>query len=219
MVGAINKLDLLAHPIVTVRTFGWGVLWRALFARRGSTFLTLLADAGMLNPVADEVADFVARCVELELQASRIYRALAKRFADESAAGAFFAELARQEELHAELLEVCRAAAARQRWDDEHVPPWKSVVPQLESRMRAAEISVDGTASQHDALQLMIEIESSEINDIFHSVVSAADSDFVRRVRIFREAEARHLDFIRQGISQLAPDLTLQCEALAARYA
>lgn len=219
MVGAINKRDLLAHPIVTIRNFGWRTFWRALIARPGTPFLTVLADAGVLHSVADEVTEFVARCVELELQVSRIYTVLAKRFADEPAAAAFFAELAQQEESHAELLELCRAAAAQHHWDSAPVEPWKHVVPQLERRMREIEISVDGTTSLLEALELVIAIESSEINDLFNCVVSATDSDFVRRVRVFREAEARHLDFICEGISRLTPDLASQCRALRARCA
>ncbi|MCU0959169.1 MAG: hypothetical protein MUF48_03615 [Pirellulaceae bacterium] len=214
MVGAINKRDILAHPIVTIRCFGWRVFLRALFARRDTTFLAVLAESEVLQPAADEVADFVARCVELELQASRIYTVLAKRFTGEPAVQDFFADLARQEESHAQLLELCRAAAARQRWDDGPVRPWQAVVPQLERRMREAAISVDDITSLRTALQLVIDIESSEINDVFSSVVSAADSDFVRGLRVFRETEQRHLDFICRGIARLDPELTRQSEIL-----
>lgn len=219
MVGAINKRDILAHPIITIRCFGWRVFVRALFARRETTFLTVLAEAEVLQPAADEVADFVARCVELELQASRIYTVLAKRFTGDTEVCEYFIQLARQEESHAELLELCRVAAARQRWNDEPVQPWRSVVPQLERRMREAEISVDDISSLRSALQLVIDIESSEINDVFSSVVSAAESDFVRGLRVFRETETRHLDFICRGISRLDPALTRHSDVLRKRCA
>ena len=81
MVGAIDKRDILAHPFVTIRCFGWRVFLRAIFAGRDKTFLSVLADAEVLKPAAENVVEFVARCVELELKASRIYAALARHFA------------------------------------------------------------------------------------------------------------------------------------------
>ncbi len=76
MVGAINKRDILSHPWVTIRCFGWRVFWRAIFARGDRTFLSLLTDSEVLKPAGEGVPEFVARCVELELKASRVYAAL-----------------------------------------------------------------------------------------------------------------------------------------------
>ena len=33
MVGAITERDILAHPLVTISCFGWGVFWRAFVCR------------------------------------------------------------------------------------------------------------------------------------------------------------------------------------------
>jgi rubrerythrin len=207
MVGAIDKRDILAHPIVTIRCFGWRVFVKALLAGRSKTFLSVLAEAEVLQPAAENVVEFIARCVELELKASRIYTALARRFADDQAVHGFFESLAAQEDSHAELLELCRAAAAQQRWDETQVAPWRDVVPRLERHMVECEGSVDGVHTLPEALRLVIDIESSEINDVFSSVVAAADSEFVRRLSVFGETERRHLDFICRAISRLAPEL------------
>ena len=207
MVGAITKRDILAHPLVTIRCFGWRVFWRALFAGRERTFLSVLSEAEVLQPAAENVVEFIARCVELELKASRIYTAFARRWADSQAAHDFFATLASQENGHAELLELCRTAAAQQRWNEGQAAPWRQVVPRLEQHMADAEAASDDAHSVHAALQLVIDIESSEINDVFHSVVAATDSEFVRRLAVFHDAEQRHLDFASRSIAQLDPEL------------
>ncbi len=41
MLGAIRKRDILAHPFVTVESFGWHVFFRVLVAGRNQTFLAL----------------------------------------------------------------------------------------------------------------------------------------------------------------------------------
>jgi hypothetical protein len=207
MVGAIDKRDILAHPLVTIRCFGWRVFLRAIFAGPNQTFLSVLAEAEVLKPAADNVVEFVARCVELELRAGRVYAALSRRFAATRSVQQFFAVLASQEECHAELLELCRAAAAQRRWNENQVAPWRDVVPRLERRMAVAEASVGDIQTLRPALQLVVDIESSEINEVFRSIVAASESEFVRRLTVFGESEKRHLAFIRRGIAELDPEV------------
>ena len=219
MVGAINKRDILAHPLVTIHCFGWRVFFRAVCAGRQRTFLSVLSDMEVLKPAAENVVEFVARCVELELKASRVYTALARRCGHAAAAREFFVALAAQEDGHAELLELCRAAAAQRRWDEQQAAPWRKVVPRLEQRMAEAEAALDDVHTVRRGLQLVITIETSEINDVFRAVVAAADSEFVRRLRVFGETEKRHLDFVCHGIAQLDPDLVRSNHVLMQRCA
>ncbi len=76
MVGAIIKRDILAHPVVTIRCFGWSVFIRALLAGPRTTFLSLLTETHVLQPADERVEQFVGRCVELELKACRVYETL-----------------------------------------------------------------------------------------------------------------------------------------------
>jgi hypothetical protein len=217
MVGAITKRDILAHPLVTIRCFGWRVFFRALLAGRQRTFLSVLAETEALQPAAESVADLVARCVELELKASRIYTALARRWVSQRPAHDFLLALADQEDLHAELLELCRVAAAQQRWDEQQVAPWRQVVPRIEEFMGDAESAVDDGDTLRAGLQLVLDIESSEINDVFGGVIAAADSDFVRRLSVFGEARKWHLDFVARTIARLDPGLAAASGALVTR--
>ena len=49
MIGAICTNDILFHPFVTIRAFGWRVFFRAVFEGQGDTFLSLLQREGVLK--------------------------------------------------------------------------------------------------------------------------------------------------------------------------
>ncbi|UCF21025.1 MAG: hypothetical protein JSU87_06450 [Gemmatimonadota bacterium] len=214
MVGVIRKRDILAHPFVTADCFGWPVLFKALTARRNKTFLSLLTEAGALRPPTIEVPELLGRCIELELRAKRIYEALAERWSDQVAVRRFFETLAGQENDHAELLGLCRAAAGRQGWTEEYFAPWREAVPRLEGQMSDAEASLEGLDRLIDALSLTIQIEISEMNQVFDSVVSATGSRFVKRLRAFHAAGEEHITYIANQIPKFEPALAGECREL-----
>jgi rubrerythrin len=214
MVGVIRKRDILAHPIVTVRSFGWPVLFRALLARRNQTFLSLLVQAHALRPPTIQVPELLDRCIDLELSARRIYEKLAGVFSDREAVRRFFETLAEQELGHAELLGLCREAAGRQGWLEEQFAPWRNAVPRLTQQMASEEACLRDLDSLTDALRLVIRVEGSEINQVFDSVVAATDSDFVRTLRAFHTAETEHLAYIADQIPELEPRLASECREL-----
>ena len=214
MLGAIRKRDILAHPVVTIDSFGWHVFLRVLIAGRNQTFLALLAETGAMQAPTASVPELVDRCVELESQARQIYERLAARFADWESAAEFFRKIAGQEQSHAELLKLCQTAASGGRWEEEQFAPCRSAIPRLEREMDAAVDSVDSIADLSEALQLVVRIESSELNRVFKGVVDATDSKFVRRLRAFQTAGSRHIDYIQQEITRLDPDLADACATM-----
>jgi rubrerythrin len=215
MVGVINTWDILAHPIVTIRSFGWSVFFRAVFTGRDKTFLSLLSD--VIAP-ASRFSPLLRRCIELELRAKRIYDALANAFADQGEVSRFFASLAQQEQDHADLLELCRTAAIRGDWKVFLFNPWQDYLPRLEKQMEETEASVSKIESVDAALQLVFQIESSEVNYVFHAAVAATDSKFVKRLKPFQREIEDHLSFIVERIPQLAPYLMLACKELEAKF-
>ena len=80
--------------------------------------------------------------------------------------------------------------------------------------MDAAAESLDATQDLSSALRLVVQIESSELNRVFKGVVDATDSKFVRSLRAFQTAGARHIDYIRCEISRLDPSLAKACESM-----
>lgn len=218
MVGAICRRDILAHPFVTIRCFGWRVFLKALTASHSQTFLSLLADIKGLQPPMVKVPELVGRCVTLELQAKRIYEWLAGRFLGHKPVSDFFDTLARQEESHAQLLELCRAIASRTIWKEECFAPWRDSIPHLEKQLESIESSLELIDSVADALRLVIQIEGSEVNQTFESVVAASSSAFVRKVLAFQTAAENHISYICDEIPKLEPDLAEECQELRDRF-
>lgn len=218
MFGAIRRRDLIAHPLVTVHCFGWPLFMKALIAGQRTTFLSLLAESQVLRAPCVEIPELLGRCVDLETRARRVYQLLADRFGDRAAVRQFFTTLARQEQDHSELLELCRQLASREGWLEEHFAPWRDAVPQLEGQMDDLEDSLEDLDRLTDALRLVIRLEGSEVNHVFRGAVSATDSEFVRTLQAFRTAETKHIAYACDEIPKLEPDLADECRGLRAAY-
>lgn len=162
--------------------------------------------------------ELVERCIKLELSAKKIYQRLAEQFAGCESVGNFFGTLARQEESHAQLLELCRAIANRTLWIGERFTTYRDCIPRLERQMESFESSMGAIEHSADALRLVIEIESSEVNQVFGSVVAASGSDFVRNLLVFQTAAEDHVGYICEKIPELEPDLTEECRELSDRF-
>jgi hypothetical protein len=218
MVGVITSWDVLSHPLSTVRCFGWGVFFKAVAPWQSRTFLSLLQDSGFLGAAPPTAPAILERCIALELRAKQIYNALAKALNDQGLVGPFFAGLAVQEQYHADLLEVCRAAALRMGWKANLFNPWRDYLPRLEQQMDAAEAAVYQVGSVEDALRLVIQIESSEVNEVFNAALAATDAAFVKRLKPFREAMEAHMSYIAERLPELSPPLMKPCRELRAKY-
>jgi hypothetical protein len=218
MVGIITQWDILSHPVVTIRQFGWRVFFKAIFPWYDGSFLSLLRETRPFAAAASNVPDIVRRCIGLELRAKRIYAALAQVFDDQGLVGPFFSVLADEEQDHADLLELCRLAAVRRGWKVKLFNPWQDYLPRLEEQMEAAEAAVYSIDSLDAALQLVIRIEASEINEVFPAVVAAADAAFVKRLKPFRRAMEVHMNYIVERLPELSPKLMMAVRELRAKF-
>jgi hypothetical protein len=218
MVGAITARDILAHPVITIRCFGWGVFFRALFAGQRQTFLSLLPKADARAAPASRWSALVDRCVNLELRARRVYAAFARAFADQPAASRFFDALARQEEEHAHLLALCGAATDQSGWVASYSNPWEQYVPCLEQHLEKVETALREVGSLDEALQLVVQIESAEINRVFEGLLAASNSAFVKRLKAFRRAVDTHISFIARRLPEMAPQLASDAAQLRSLF-
>ena len=214
MVGAIRNWDILTHPIGTIRCFGWRIFLKAAFSWHAKTFLSLLQEDGFFEAAGSTVPDVFKRCISMELQAKRVYAALPGCFLKPNQQDSSLKFWLEQEQDHAELLEICRAAASRGGWRAEHLSSWQGLLPRLEQQMQVIEDSVTSIGSSEDALRLVIRIGSSEINQLFLGIVTKADSAFIRKVRAFRDAVDFHIAYVCQRLPKLAPELTTACREL-----
>ena len=155
------------------------------------------------------------------MRAKQIYRSLAKTCSDHlghGLVGAFFAGLVEQEQYHADLLELARAAAIRSGWKANLFNPWEDYLPRLEQQMDAAEAAVPRIASVDAALQLVIQIESSEINQVFDAALAATDVAFVKKLRPFRKAMEAHMSYLVERLPELSPQMIVATRELRARF-
>jgi hypothetical protein len=218
MVGVITSKDILAHPITTIRCFGWQVFFKAVVPWRDTPFLSLVRDAGLLGDSASSMSRILDRCIALELRAKRIYAALGKALDDQGLVGPFFAGLAVQEQYHADLLKLCRAAAIRSGWKANVFNPWQNYLSRLEQQMADTEAAVYEIDSVDAALQLVIQIESSEINQVFRAALAATDAAFVKRLGPFRKTMEAHMSYIVERLPELSPRLIVNVRELRARF-
>lgn len=214
MVGVIRKRNILAHPIVTIRCFGWKVFVKALFAPPTTTFLSVLAPVQPVKPMERPWREPIERCGNLELRAKRVYLDLAERFRESVEVREFLTALANQEQEHHDLLQLCSAAMRRGHWKSEVFSQSLKSLPALEAHMHAAEKTAQLLRSLPEALELVLALECSEINFVFQRVVQSSESPFVRRVRAFDAAGAAHLDYIARCLPQLEPSLSDACGAV-----
>jgi len=219
MIGAICRQDILTHPVITIRCFGWNVFFRSLVAGKHQTFLSLLAETDALGLAPGKLPQLVDRCIGLELCAHRIYESLARRFEQLDVVEGFFTTLASQEKGHAELLELCRAATARREWSEEHFDDWRDAVSGLQKQMQEAESRASSLDSLSESLRLVIQIESSEINRIYSGIMEASESEFVRRLRSFHEAGLEHIEYICERVPEMDSELRDACQELRDGYA
>ena len=218
MIGTIRNWDILTHPIGTIRCFGWRIFFKATFLWHAKTFLSLLQEDGFFEAAGSTVPEVFKQCIGLELQAKRVYAALARMFAETESTRQFFEVLAQQEQAHADLLEICRAAASRGGWKAEHLSSWRGLIPRLEQQMQVIEDSLTSIGSSENALRLVIQIGLSEINQLFLSIVTKADFTFIRTVRAFRDAMDFHIAYVCQRLPELAPELTTACRELHTKF-
>jgi hypothetical protein len=215
MVGVIGHWDVLAHPVATIRCFGWPIFFQALFAGQGKTFLSLVFEG---HVPTTKVPSLLERCISLELRAERAYIALSRALEDQEPVSVFFAALAQQERDHADLLRLCKIAADRGRWRANLFNPWQDYLPRLEQQMDEAEAALTSIDSVEEALRLVIQIESSEVNQVFYAALAATDAAFVKKLQPFRKAMEWHMRYITDRITELAPQLMAATRELRARF-
>jgi hypothetical protein len=212
MYGFITNRHILTHPLVTVKSFGWGVFWKAAFSGKNTTFLSLLRQSSLFDqkpnePEFQNVAELLERSINLELRAMRLYEDLARTFVLMPDVRDFFTVLAQQEQDHADVLELCQAVMARIGYRIQNLDAWCNCLPYLEEKMLQAEAAAQTIISLNDAIQLVIDIESSEVNHVFHAICANKSSLLVQKMINFRTMLAAHISFISDMLPKLAPEM------------
>jgi rubrerythrin len=212
MLGVITSRDILTHPVVTIQCFGFRLFLKALFARPNETFLSVLSRAGALGngghprPQA-EVTERFSRMIQLELRAKKVYTTFAQTFASDATARRFFETLAAQEQEHADMLEIHRVATFRGdcKMNDDDCS--NEALSRLEQEMSDAEELSTAIDSLEDALRLVVQLEWSEINQVFKDLFSASRSVFVQKLLKSEEEIDAHTSYVIEHVVELCPQI------------
>jgi hypothetical protein len=214
MIGAIRTRDIVSHPWVTVQCFGWRTFLRALLAEPNRTFLSLLSEDDVFSPIDAEATAILKQCIDLEMRAEKIYLALEEATVEEPRLALFFATLAEQEQEHAELLHVCLAASNRSGWRRGVLLAWRDVLDSLDQGMREAETLLYAVTDVDDAMQLVVQVELSEVNHVFLAAMAASNSPFVKKLQPFQTAVETHIGYIAAQLAELTPHLSLGSDGM-----
>ena len=207
MQGVITRVQVLAHPIVVIESFGVKVLVRALFADARETFLEIVsrcaeeeAHLGM-----DEIAlgRTVKRFIGFERRAGDVYRLLAERFAGIDEAARFFRTLSGHEEGHAIVLSRVRREIRKGRLWKESRDLHFAAVEEFDARLAAFEEEVRRGVSLPRALELVEAIEGSEINVVFDTLNGSVDMRSRARFERFFVLTERHLAYCAEQVRAL----------------
>ena len=87
-------------------------------------------------------------------------------------------------------------------------------MPETQRRLEEAETILEQRHSIADALRLVLEVESSQINRLFAGVVEATDPRLSRKLVAFRNAVQDHLGYICERIPLLDPNFADACRKL-----
>jgi hypothetical protein len=206
MQGVITRVQVLAHPIVIIESFGVKVLVRALFSGERETFLEIVTRAAEeeAHEAHEDVAlvPTVRRFIGFERRVGEIYAELSRRFSD-PAVSRFFATLAGHEEGHAlALSRVLREVRRGHLWKpsrDLHL----SIQESFEATLASYEDEVRRGVRLARALEIVEAIEGSEVNVVFDTLSGCVDLRSRCRFERFFVNTRGHLAYCQEQVAAL----------------
>jgi hypothetical protein len=208
MQGVVTTRQVLAHPLVILEGFGLKVLVRSLFAGRDETFLDIVtrcAQEGANDDMEEvDLLKTVDRFVGLERRARDLYWKVSQDLAAFPDAAKFFVTLSWQEEGHAIVLSRVRREIRRGRlWRksrDFHL----SSLGSIEALFANFEHEVGRkTVSLCRALEMVEEIEGSELDVVFDSLNDSVDMRSRARFERFFVLSNAHSAYWREQVPLL----------------
>lgn len=207
MQGIITRVQVLAHPIVIVESFGVKVLVRALLADTRETFLDIVSrsaeEEAHLGMEEIDLVRTVKRFIGFECRVRDVYRRLSEQFSGAAEAAEFFKTLSGHEEGHAIVLSrVQRELRKGRLWKqskDVHV----GTVKAFAARLKAYEEEVRRGVTLARALEIVEGIERSEINVVFDTLNGSVDMRSRARFERFFVLTQRHLAYCSEQVQVL----------------
>ena len=144
--------------------------------------------------------------IALEERSAALYLELSVRFFDNAALSWFWVEMAMEEKQHAGMLQYCREAGvfASELPDKDQVQKLNSLFRQLEARTNQTGLLPD------DAFEIAIELESSEINDIYSGLTAPIQGPGHVMRKKMELSVASHFERLQHAASKFNASATIQ---------
>jgi hypothetical protein len=176
MHAVIDRDYCLRHPAEIIRLYGLGVFLGMLIDKRMTLLERVTRNYQATRiPLPGPVGNAYRLSALIEYRISRIYAALADRFADDPEAARLFADLSAEEEEHGRVMLACL-------FHVKHSPTLRYVPSLLDPEIRATLIRLRTLKKQiHSlsldaALELTAELEGGEVNVIFERLLRQVDA-------------------------------------------
>jgi hypothetical protein len=207
MEGVITRVQVLAHPVIIVESFGVRVLVRALLARQGETFLEIVrrcAEDDAHRGMAElDLCRTVERFMGFECLAGDLYLQLAHHLAHVPEAGAFFNTISRHEQGHATVLGRVRREISRGRlWAASRDLHFKAL-DEFESRLSSLVAEARQGADLARALEMVQLVEGSELNVVFDALRESVDMRSRQNFERFFVLTGPHVEYCGMAIERL----------------
>jgi hypothetical protein len=207
MQGVITRVQVLAHPVVIVESFGVKVLVRALLADARETFLEIVSrcaeEEAHLGMDQVDLVRTVKRFIGFECRVGDVYRRLSQQFSGAAEAAKFFATLSGHEQGHAIILSRVHREIRRGRLWKESKDLHFATVDAFEARLNAYEEEVRRGITLARALEIVEGIEASEINVVFDTLNGCVDMRSRARFERFFVLTQRHLAYCTEQVQGL----------------
>lgn len=207
MRGLIGKKDVLAHPVVIIRGFGWKTFCRCLTSSPGTTFLEIISE-GIPHPASPqeiELSRQFDRLISFELRNAELYSQMAELFHSLLDVREFFRTLTDQEEGHAEILRITKVEVARRNLWNTLVPIKPEMIEKIDRKLTEAEKTIADSKKLElaRALHLVEDLEASEINIVFDFLLHSVQTPFLRRIHFLIPSVADHQTYLNSMLPSL----------------
>ncbi len=207
MRGVVTRAQVLAHPIVILESFGLKVLVRALLAGGRETFLDVVSRCAEEEARSEmdelDLARTTRRFIGFERRARDLYRQLSHQFAGVPEAAKFFAGISRQEEGHAIVLSRVRREIRRGRFWAESKDLHVESVETFDALLDGFEKEVRRGVSLARALEIVEDVEGSELDVVFDRLSGSVDMRSRARFERFFVLSENHLSYCRDQVRGL----------------
>jgi hypothetical protein len=145
-------------------------------------------------------------CISLEERSAAFYLELSVRFFGNPELSWFWVEMAMEEKQHAGMLQHCREAGvfASELPDKQQLERLNALFRRLEARLCEPKLRVD------DAFEMAIELETSEINDVYGRLTAPIDGPAHVMRKKMELSVAGHFERLSQAASRFHASQAIQ---------